>query len=214
MFTGIIEEIGIIRNIVQVEQGAIISVKCSKILDDLNIGDSVAINGACQTVTELKQDGFDVEASAETLNMTTFSNLYFGTKVNLERALSARSRFGGHIVTGHVDGTGSLQNIVNQGIADLYYFLAPDSIAKYMVYKGSICIDGISLTIASLENNIFSISVISQTIKSTNLAYLKLGDQVNLESDILAKYVEKFTCKTNNTSKDISLGYLQENGFI
>ena len=123
------------------------------------------------------------------------------------------SRFGGHIVTGHIDGTGEFRKKINQGIADLYYFWAPDSVKKYLVYKGSVSINGISLTIASLEENIFTVSVISQTIKNTNLALLQNGSKINLESDILAKYVEKFLAKADNMAGKISLDYLREHGF-
>jgi len=214
VFTGIIEEIGTVRTIERIAQGAIISVSCSKILDDLAIGDSVAVNGACQTVVKLRNDGFDVEAAPETMNLTTFKYFKEGDKVNLERAMSASSRFGGHMVAGHVDGVGEFKEKVNQGIADVYYFWAPDDIVKYMVYKGSIAINGVSLTIASIKENIFSISVISQTERSTNLIYLKSGDKVNLESDIIAKYVEKFVSKSDNATGNINANYLAQHGFI
>ncbi|OGI04435.1 MAG: riboflavin synthase subunit alpha [Candidatus Melainabacteria bacterium GWF2_32_7] len=214
MFTGIIEEIGTVRSIEKIAQGAVISINCSRILDDLNIGDSIAVNGACQTVVKHGSDSFDVEASPETMNLTTFKYFRESDKVNLERAMSSQSRFGGHMVTGHVDGIGEFREKVNQGIADLYYFFATNDIVKYMVYKGSITINGISLTIASLQENIFSISVISQTEKSTNLMYLKPGDKVNLESDIIAKYVEKFVSKSDNATGNINVNYLEQNGFI
>lgn len=214
MFTGIIEETGTVRNIERIAQGAVISVECSKIMDDLNIGDSVAVNGACQTVVKLRNNSFDIEASAETMQMTTFKYFKEGDLVNLERAMSATSRFGGHMVTGHIDGIGEFIERVNQGIADLYYFRAPDEVAKYMVYKGSISIDGISLTIASLKENVFGVSVISQTSKSTNLQYLNAGGRINLESDIIAKYVEKFLSKSDNSSESINMSYLEEHGFI
>ncbi|MFH0703299.1 MAG: riboflavin synthase [bacterium] len=214
MFTGIIEEIGIIKFIERKRHGAVISVNCAKVLNDLNIGDSIAIDGACQTVSEFGNNYFSIEASQETLNLTTLKNFQPGFKVNLERAMPVNGRFGGHIVTGHVDGVGTFEKKINQGLADLYYFSAPENIAKYMVYKGSVCINGISLTVASLKKNIFSVSVIPMTAKSTNLTYLKAGDNVNLESDILAKYIEKFVSKDNNVTGSIDIGYLEKHGFI
>jgi riboflavin synthase len=215
MFTGIVEEIGIIKRIENKAQGAVISVGCKQIFEDLNIGDSVAINGACQTVIKLENGIFDVEASPETLNLTTLKYFKEGAKVNLERAMSANGRFGGHIVSGHIDGVGEFREKQNQGLADMYYFSVPDEVAKYIVYKGSICIDGISLTIASLQDNIFNVSVISHTAQSTILGDLKSGDKVNLESDIIAKYVEKFMPKSDNASgNNISMNYLEEHGFI
>ena len=219
MFTGLIEEVGIINSVKKAAQGAVISVDCSKISDDLKIGDSISIDGACQTAVKIRANGFDVEASLETLNLAIFKNYKPGTKVNLERAMPACGRFGGHIVTGHVDGTGEFKKKINQGIADLFYFSAPENVAKYLVYKGSVCVNGISLTIASLEGNVFSVSVIPLTVKHTNLAYLTPNDKVNLESDILAKYIEKFVSRADNKINDnktenITDSYLQEHGFI
>lgn len=214
MFTGLIEETGIISDIKKQSQGAVIEVKCEKILDDLKLGDSVAIDGACQTVTKLMKDGFEVEAAKETLDLTTFKDYKAGRKVNLERAMSARGRFGGHIVSGHIDGTGTFIKKENQGLAEIYYFEAPENILKYIVYKGSICINGISLTVASLQENIFTVSVIPTTLKETNLPDLKSEDKVNLESDILAKYIENFVCKKDNKAENITINYLQEHGFL
>ena len=195
-------------------QGAVISVACAKILDDLKLGDSVAIDGACQTVTKLTSKGFEIEAAKETLDLTTFNEYKSGRKVNLERAMSAQGRFGGHIVSGHVDGTGIFKRKENQGLADVYYFEAPENVAKYIVYKGSICINGISLTIASIKENIFTVSVIPTTLRETNLPNLTPGDKINLESDILAKYVENFMTKSDNKSENITANYLQEHGFL
>ena len=189
MFTGIIEEIGTVGKFERRPCGAFISVECGKILSDLNIGDSVAVNGACQTVISKISSGFEVESSQETLDLTNFEELKEGDKVNLERAMSANGRFGGHFVSGHIDGTGIFLRRQNTGVADVYYFEAPESISKYIIVKGSICINGISLTIASLNDNIFSISVIPQTSSSTNLGLLRQGQSVNLESDMMARYI-------------------------
>jgi len=214
MFTGIIEESGIVRSINRLSYGANVFIGCSKILDDLNIGDSVSVNGACQTVVELGNNGFAVNVSQETLDISTLKHFKSGMNVNLERAMKADGRFGGHVVTGHVNGTGKFLKKINQGVFDLYYFSAPDKISRYMVYKGSICVDGISLTIASLADNTFSVAVIPQTSSNTNLYLLKSGDNVNLESDIFAKYVEKFVSKSDNTTGNITVSYLEEHGFI
>lgn len=214
MFTGLIEEIGIISSVSKQSQGAVISVTCSRILEDLKLGDSVAIDGACQTVVKLRANGFDVEAAKETLDLTTFNDYQTGRKVNLERAMSANGRFGGHLVSGHIDGMGIFKRKENQGLADAYYFEAPDNVAKYIVYKGSICINGVSLTIASIEGNIFTVSVIPMTLKETNLPNLRIGDRINLESDILAKYVEKFVNTKDNKAGNITMNYLNEHGFL
>ena len=214
MFTGLIEEIGIISSVAKQSQDAVISVTCAKILDDLKLGDSVAIDGACQTVVKLRPNGFDVEAVKETLDLTTFNDYKSGRKVNLERAMLANGRFGGHIVSGHIDGVGIFRRKENQGLADVYYFEASENVAKYIVYKGSICINGVSLTIASIDRNIFSISVIPMTLQETNLPDLKIGDKVNLESDILAKYVEKFVLAKDNKTENITMDYLNEHGFL
>lgn len=214
MFTGLVEEVGIISSITKKSQGAVIFVECNKILDDLKPGDSVAIDGACQTVVKLKENGFEAEAAKETLALTTFKEFQTGRKVNLERAMPATGRFGGHFVSGHIDGAGTFLRKQNDGIADIYYFEAPENIVKYMVYKGSICINGISLTIASLEGNIFTVSVIPATLKETNLPNLKTGDKINLESDIIAKYVENFVCRKDNKTENITINYLQEHGFL
>ena len=218
MFTGLIEEVGTIRSVEKVAPdngyGAIISITCSKILDGLEIGDSIAINGACQSAVKIDNSGFVVEASGETLNLTILKDFKPGDKVNLERAMKADGRFGGHFVTGHIDGTGEFREKINQGLADLYYFYAPDDVAKYIVYKGSITVNGISLTVASIEGNVFSVSVIPITAKSTNLIDLKPGDKVNLESDMIAKYVEKFVSKSDNSSDNINVSYLEQHGFI
>jgi len=214
MFTGLVEEVGVIAGIKKQDSGAVISVNCKKILDDLKEGDSVAIDGACQTATVITSSGFEVEASAETLELTTLNDYKSGQKVNLERAMATGGRFGGHIVSGHIEGMGSFLRKEKQGLAWNFFFEAPEEITKYVVYKGSICINGISLTIASLEENSFSVAVIPTTIEETNLQYLQPGDKINLEPDVLAKYVEKFTRKYDNISGNITENYLQEHGFL
>jgi len=214
MFTGLTEELGIVKSINRLSYGASIFVECNKVLDDLNIGDSISVDGVCQTVGKLENNGFLVDVSQETIDVSTFKYFQTGKKVNLERAMKANGRFGGHIVSGHVDGTGKFIEKISQGAFDLYYFSVPDEITRYMVYKGSICVDGISLTIASLEDNVFSVAVIPQTTSNTNLLSLKSGDYINLESDIFAKYIEKFISKTDNTTDKITVSFLEEHGFM
>ena len=214
MFTGLIEEIGTVAGIKKQDNGAVISIACKKILDDLKEGDSVAIDGACQTVTAIKPAGFEVEASAETLGLTILNNYQTGRHVNLERAMAANSRFGGHIVTGHVENTGVFLKKEKQGLAYNFHFSASEDIMKYVVYKGSICVNGISLTVASVENNNFSAAVIPTTMEETNLNFLKPGDNINLEPDILAKYVEKFALKYDNKTGNINENYLKKHGFM
>lgn len=214
MFTGLIEEIGTIAGIKKENNSAVISINCKKILDDLKKGDSVAIDGACQTVTRIKETGFEVETSAETLSLTILNDYNPGQHVNLERAMAANSRFGGHIVSGHVEGVGNFLKKEKQGIAFNFYFRAPKNIMKYAVYKGSICVNGVSLTVASVQEDIFSVAVIPETIEQTNLKYLSAGDKINLEPDILAKYVEKFTSRYDNMTGNINENYLKEHGFI
>jgi len=214
MFTGIIEEKATISAISKTSQGALISVKCEKILDDLKLGDSVAVDGACQTVVKLRSDGFDVEAANETLNLTTFSDFRQGRTVNLERAMPANGRFGGHIVSGHVENTGNFVKERQEGFAKILYFSAPKEVAKYLVYKGSITINGVSLTIASLDGSVFSVSAIPLTLAETNLASLSIGEKVNLEPDIFAKYIEKFLFAKDNKTENITMNYLEEHGFL
>lgn len=230
MFTGIIEEIGTIKEFKKSGNSAFITIECSKILEfkypspyplpqgarGMNLGDSIAIDGVCQTVVKFDANSFSAEVSAETLNVTTFSNFKSGTKVNLEKALTLNSRLGGHIVTGHIDGIGKIKSI--QKTDDFYNikFEADKNLSKYLAKKGSITINGISLTIASSDSNEFCIAVIPHTYENTTLKLLKSGDFVNIEADILAKYVEKILSTNNNGSsnKAINENFLMENGFL
>lgn len=213
MFTGLIEEVGKIATIKKQNQGAVISVNCRKINEGIKNGDSVALDGACQTVTQVDDNGFTVDASAETLELTILKDYKQGQHINLERAMAANGRFGGHMVTGHVEGTGSFLGKEKQGLAYIFQFKAPDNIMDYIVYKGSVCVNGISLTVANIENNNFSTSIIPATIEQTNLKYLAPGDKINLEPDILAKYVEKFIGRYNNMTGNINENFLKEHGF-
>ncbi len=210
MFTGLIEEKGSIAAVKKQNNGAVIAINCAGILDELKPGDSVSIDGVCQTVTKTLNSGFEVETSAETLRLTTLNDYKQGQIVNLERAMLASSRFHGHIVTGHVEATGIFLKKENRYPACNFYFSAPENIMKYLVYKGSIALNGVSLTIASLERGLFSVAIIPTTLGETNLNRLHPGDKVNLEPDILGKYVEKFTQK----NAGITESYLEKHGFL
>lgn len=216
MFTGIIEEIGIVKEFSKSSNSALIKVECKNIPKDIKIGDSISIDGVCQTVTEFSSNSFSAQVSLETLNVTTFSKLKSGDKVNLEKALTLGSRLGGHIVTGHIDGLGKVKSV--QKLNDFYNikFETEKSLEKYIAKKGSIAINGISLTIADVFANQFMTAVIPHTFDNTNLKELKTGDFVNVETDILSKYVEKILSTNNNIScsSKINESFLKENGFF
>lgn len=197
MFTGIVEETGFIKSF----DGHKLIVECSKVLENTQIGDSIAIDGCCQTVVEMSLNTFSADVSAETLKIT--KGFKTGECVNLERALLPQTRMGGHIVQGHIDGTGKY-------LGDMT-FEVPKELDKYIVYKGSITVNGVSLTVSKNQNNTFSVAIIPHTLENTNLKYLKIGDLVNIETDILGRYVEKFlSTKNNNITED----FLKENGFM
>lgn len=191
MFTGLIEEIGEIRNIVPIGGGYKISVEANFIFDDLKIDDSVSINGACQTVVNKKNNVFEVEAVEETLRKTTLGNFRPGKKVNLERALTLNKRLGGHIVLGHIDGTGTILSIQPETTGIIIKVKYPPEFSNYVINAGSICVDGVSLTTARTSNDWFFVSIIPHTWKKTTLSLLRTGDKVNLEFDVIGKYIEK-----------------------
>lgn len=213
MFTGIVEEIGIVKSLEFKANGAKIVIGCQKVVEGVKIGDSIAIDGVCQTVIAFNSSEFSAEISDETLKVTTLGNLKSGNTVNLERALTLSSRLGGHIVSGHVDCMGKFINI--EKLSDFYnlQFEIPEEQEKYVVYKGSITINGVSLTVANIVDNIVSVAIIPHTYNHTSLKDLKLGQDVNIETDILGKYVEKFLSAKDN-KKGISMNFLQENGFV
>ncbi len=210
MFTGIVEEIGLIKYISEDS----IFVLCDKILEDINIGDSIAVDGVCLTVTQYDSTGYLADVSYETRKVTKLFNLQANDKVNLERAMSLASRFGGHIMSGHVDCVGVVENIRrNNSFYDLTVKLPTKEYAKYFVKKGSIAIDGISLTIAACTGDRVSVAVIPHTFENTNMLAYKTGDSVNVEFDILAKYVEKNLLMNDNKS-NITEDFLKANGFV
>jgi len=208
MFTGIIEESGKIQTVTQNK----ISVKAKTVLEGTKLGDSIAVNGVCLTVTNMGTDYFDADISPETMKVTALGQLKSGSLVNLERALPANGRLGGHFVSGHIDGLGR-GKYINKN--DNFYNIGielPAELSKYVVKKGSITINGISLTVADINENIIEIAVIPHTFNNTNLKHLQVNDYVNIETDILAKYVEKFLSTSDNKS-GISMEFLLENGF-
>lgn len=212
MFTGIIEEIGIVKEFRQNGNNALIIVECQKVLEDTKIGDSIAIDGVCQTVINLSSNSFSAQVSSETLNVTSFCKLKTGNKVNLERALTLSSRLGGHIVSGHVDGLGKIKNI--QKLSEFYNIKieVDKDLTKYIAKKGSITINGISLTVANITSNEFDVAIIPHTFENTSLNTLKSGDFINVETDVLAKYVEKILSTGNNST--VNENFLKENGFF
>ncbi len=205
MFTGLIEDIGTIKKI----DSSKLSIETS--LKDIKIGDSIAVNGVCLTAVSLDGGGFTADYSPQTDKVTTLSSLKSGSKVNLERALQLSSRLGGHIVSGHVDGIAKIKKIEKKGSFFHISFFCAKEILHYCVNKGSVAIDGISLTIADVFNDGFDVFIIPETINNTILKFKKAGDEVNIETDILGKYVEKFTGKKDNA---ITLDMLKGNGFI
>ncbi len=216
MFTGIIEEIGTVYSVKKGIKSMEISIEAEKILKDTNLGSSIAVNGICLTVTYFNQSYFTVDVMPETLRRSSLRNIQTGSKVNLERAMSVNGRFGGHIVTGHIDSAGIISNIKKEGNAVLIDIKTNQKTLLYIVEKGSIAIDGISLTVTNVFNDSFRVSVIPHTFQHTTFLQKNTGDTVNLENDIIAKYLEKLmTPMPNDRDKrnTISLKFLAENGF-
>jgi riboflavin synthase len=192
MFTGIVEELGTVRRIVPNATGAQLEIACCGVLEDAGVGDSIAVNGCCLTVVSLLDGAFVVDAVEETMRLTTLGRLVAGERVNLERSVRLADRLGGHLMQGHVDGVGTLvDRSVEADDSLVIRISAPSDILRYVVYKGSIAVDGISLTVAALSSDGFSIAVIPHTQAVTTLGFREAGSQVNLEVDILAKYVER-----------------------
>lgn len=191
MFTGIVEEVGIIEKIDWGASSAILTIRAKDVLEGTRLGDSIAVNGICLTVTSLGAGCFTADVMHETLNRSSMKQAAAGTRVNLERAMKAENRFGGHIVSGHVDGVGTVAQITRDDNAIWYKVLAGPNIMKYVVEKGSITIDGISLTVAKVDKESFEISAIPHTVSHTILKDRNVGSSVNLETDIIGKYVEK-----------------------
>lgn len=205
MFTGIIEEVGAVSR----RSGADLEIMAKTVLEGVALGDSIAINGACMTVAEIKDESFVVQVSPESYAKTTLGNLQPGHAVNLERAMRAGDRLGGHFVLGHVDGVGKVEGVTEQGQFSLWHFRAPDSVAKYLTPKGSIAIDGISLTIVDPKGDRFSVAVIPTTLQKTVLTSRRPGDAVNMEADMIGKHIFHFMHQQGGVNKQ----FLKEHGY-
>lgn len=192
MFTGIVEEVGVVEAFSAHEAGARLSVACHVVLSDLSLGGSIAVNGVCLTAIEIRTDGFSADLAPETLERSNLRDLRVAQPVNLERPVTMQTRLSGHIMQGHVDGTGVLESL--QDLGEGNYGLSvrvPPQLERYLVYKGSVALDGISLTIASIEQTLLRVAIIPHTFQGTNLCAREAGDSINIECDVLAKHVEK-----------------------
>lgn len=217
MFTGIVEEVGTVRSVVSGQISGELAVRASKVLSGTRVGDSIAVNGVCLTVTALLPDGFTADVMPETLRRSNLGKLRQGAKVNLERAMAADGRFGGHIVSGHIDGVGTITEQRREGNAVWVRVAASQEILALIVEKGSICIDGISLTVAALDDDSFQVSIIPHTGSETTLLTKAVGDPVNLENDVVGKYVQRLlqpaiTRKKPSESR-VTMEFLAEHGF-
>lgn len=215
MFTGIIEEVGKVQGVIKSSKSAKIIINASKVLQDVNLGDSISTNGVCLTVTEFSTNSFTVDVMAETMRKSNLYQLNTGDEVNLERALRVGDRLGGHIVSGHIDGTGIITNYEKEDNAIWVTVKGEAEILRYIVQKGSITIDGISLTVAHIDDKVFKVSIIPHTKEVTTLLRKKIGDVVNLECDMVGKYIEKLIVSKEGTKEEerIDLDFLRHNGF-
>lgn len=216
IFTGLVVEVGRARRIQRRADGALLVIEAKTVLEGTRIGDSISINGVDLTVIELGEDFFSADASLETLNCSTLGELHVGSRVNLERALAAGERLGGHMVQGHVDGTGELLSVAPEGNAYRMRFRFARGLGRYIAMKGSITVDGISLTVAGLGEDWFEVAIIPHTWRETSLRDLKSGDLVNLEVDVLAKYVERLMLHKEEpqaAESKLTMEYLIERGY-
>lgn len=215
MFTGIVEELGTVKRMERGSNSCQLSILAKKVLEDVKLGDSIAINGVCLTVTSFDQDNFGADMMAETLAKTNLKNLGIGQRVNLERATRLGDRMGGHLVQGHVDAVGTIVEQQKVDIAQIIRISAPEELLHYLVAKGSVAIDGISLTVVEVLADSFTVSIIPHTAKMTTLGFKKPGDTVNLESDIIGRYVEKLLRRSEGKTKSVlTPEYLAQHGFM
>ena len=216
MFTGIIEEVGVVKSIRMGAQSAVITIQAEKVMEDIHVGDSIATNGVCLTVTSFDKNSYSVDVMHETLRRTNLGTLKSGSRVNLERAMAADGRFGGHIVAGHVDDPGTITSMEKDDNAIWITIRTTPAVLKYIVEKGSIAIDGISLTVARVDDKSFAVSVIPHTGANTTLLEKKPGDTVHLETDMVGKYVEKLLRYEESEEKPqsgITMDFLKSHGF-
>jgi riboflavin synthase len=212
MFTGLIEDIGTVTKMERRGGGILVTINFSSELDDLKIGDSISVDGVCLTITHLQDQSFSAEASAETVGRTTLGNKRSQQKVNLERALRLNDRLGGHLVTGHVDEVAKITAIIPEGSSQKITFQVTEKSVRCLVEKGSITVDGISLTVNEVKSDRVSVTIIPHTASHTTLGSKKVGDEVNIETDILGKYVEKLI--TKEPGKKVDAALLSEHGFL
>ncbi len=210
MFTGLIEELGTVSSVSSKGQGKTIRIEAVKVLEDIKVGDSIAHNGICLTVASVGKNYYYVDVSTETLNVTSIKNLVQGTKINLERAMQAGSRFGGHIVTGHVDTVGRIEEKRSEGSFYVFYISFDKNYDRYVINKGSIAVDGISLTVNEKREGLVRLNIIPHTLKETNLQFLNIGSLVNIEFDIIGKYVENLL---KYRKSPLDENYLRQAGF-
>lgn len=218
MFTGIIESLGKVESLQSVGGDVRLRIQTDLDMSDVHLGDSIATNGICLTVIEWGDNWYAADVSRESLNRTTLGNWKVGQRVNVEKAMLPTTRFGGHIVSGHVDGVGEI-NVVREDARSIYYEVtAPAELAKYLAEKGSVTVDGISLTINHLRGNILSLNLIPHTAERTNIGTWQVGSKVNLEVDVLARYIERLLlgdkAAEQKTESNISMAFLAENGFL
>ena len=215
MFTGLIEEIGSVESVVKSAKSARITIKANKVLEGVKLGDSISTNGVCLTVTSFDSGRFSIDVMAETMRRSNFKHFAPGEKVNLERALSLGDRLGGHMVSGHIDGVGTILRYEKEDNAVWITVSAAPEILDYVILKGSIAIDGVSLTVAYVDESIFRVSIIPHTKDATTLLHKKMGDEVNLECDMIGKYIEKFLSNRGEkpVKKEIDMNFLNENGY-
>jgi len=217
LFTGIVEEIGVVEGVTRGAKSSRLRIRANAVLEGTRIGDSICTAGVCLTVTKLEGSCFEADVMAVTMGSSKLGSLTPGSKVNLERAMQLEGRFGGHIVSGHIDGTGSIKEYRKDDNAVWITISAGPELLRYIIEKGSIAIDGVSLTVATVDSQSFQVSIIPHTGAETILLEKKLGDTVNLECDIIGKYVEKLlglSPKTQTKQSNLSEAFLQENGFF
>ena len=217
MFTGLVAELGTVQRLARQGNSYHLTVGAKKVLENLKIGDSVAVNGACLTVVRMDDSGFTADVMPETVRLTNIGSLQPGSRVNLERTLRLCDGLDGHIVSGHVEGLGTISEQRPEGIAVVVTISTPPELLKYIIKKGSIAIDGISLTVTEITDTSFSVSLIPHTAKETTLGLKKVGDSVNLETDILGKYVERMLTwnqKQEGKADTLDMNMLLENGFV
>lgn len=212
MFTGIIEEVGRIMAVDRGARSSKLQIQAQKVLQDVKLGDSIAVNGVCLTVTSYTQTSFTADVMHETLIRSTMSDVRRETLVNLERAMSINGRLGGHLVTGHIDGTGTISSIIEDGHATVYTIRTSPDILRYIIRKGSVALDGISLTVKEVNEREFSVSVIPHTKSQTILSFKTLHQKVNIENDCIGKYIEKLIQRTPSQS-NITKEFLLKQGY-